>query len=386
MTNYDYTQYDAAAARRDELKAVFAAAELIDYDSIFDDGDFGIHKSRPVKEEDENDDDDNDDDNKMIERTPEAFSQASQKVKRSPGSKIIRLLFGGTKAKGGINAPTKEAFATTPDTDVSSRQLNSPPFSNNPNATDETPIVTNSTFGRRTPSLAEPPVIPIASPHIAPRKVRAAKQLHLMKKISAIADGAGSSSEATSEDTARLTDEDTSYEDEVNSTDATREPKEIAIKDSDSSCANDDAAQLIFMENVVNYNSFFSSDSNADKREGKSISRTPSSDVHNGSVYENESIINGSTSFGTVDSIILNGGCSCDPCGIGEMIDDVGDAIQEIVGVFNPIAGENAAEKRSSENNRSKGSITNSHGESKPRRMSTVNRYKHVKSKKWVHL
>ena len=54
------------------------------------------------------------------------------------------------------------------------------------------------------------------------------------------------------QDTARMTDDDTSDGGEVNSTAATREPKE-GYNSEDCPVDDDDAAKHIFMENVVNY-------------------------------------------------------------------------------------------------------------------------------------
>ena len=442
MTNYDYTQYDASAARREELRAALAAAELGDYVSILDDGGFGIHKSRPVAADDDEDDDDDDDDDdefsapntpqrqfevpdsgkvkrssalnlsidshgkKKIERTPEASSQASpqkQKGKKSPGSKIFRILFKGKKAKGGINA-NKEKFAAT-ETDASSRQLDPSPFSDE---AAETPIVNNASDGRRTHSfLVEPPIIPIASPHIAPRKERANQ---LLRKINAIKEDEGSAS------TARLTDEDTS-EGDANSTSATRETKESAVDGSYSFHTVDDATQKIYMDNIVNYNSFFSAGSGDvsvartsstpfDETESKSgivpslgvmvqvqpkqsldsglarihnfDSRELSSDFYDVSL---ESATQGSASFDTIDSVIRKETCACgDPCGIGEIMEDIHDGILDIANVFNSKSVE-----RKSEGSKREGRYR-SHGkskdyESKPKRATRL-RFENVKSQR----
>jgi len=436
MTNYDYTQYDPAAARREELRAALAAAELGDYDSILDDGGYGIHKSRAVAEDDGEEDDDDDDDefsglpveewdsvksklspdNKKIDRTIE--SRTPQKVKKSPGSKILHLLFKGKKAKDGINS-NKNMFDATPETDVSSRQLDASPFSFESFSNEsKTPLATNTSVGRRTPSLVgEPPIIPVASPHIAPRKERANQ---LLRKINAIKEDEGSAS------TARLTDEDTSEGDANSSTSAMREPrtKESASEHSDSFCTVNDAAQQIFIENIVNYNSFFSvgsgdvsvartSSTPFDEPESKSgivsspdtpvqpngckqscvsglacinkfDKRTLSFDFYDGSLGDTrESVTNGSASFDTIDSVIRKETCPSDPCGIGSITEAINDAIQDIAKVIN------SNEKRKSGGIKRESRYHN-HGKSsyddesnKPSNTSVLRlRYKHAKSER----
>jgi len=459
MTNYDYTQYDAAAAQM-EAKAARDDAELEEYGSILDDGGFGIHKSRPVAddefgatntpsrqvEECESVNSKRSVDysvkskhssgiHAMHRRTSDisikskrSFGNrkmkiddfAAAKVNKSSGSNIRRLLFRGKKAKGSINA-IKETQTATPDTDASSRQLEPSPFSNNSFTNEtQTPLVTNSSVGRRTPSLVEPPFIPIsiASPHIAPRKERS-----ILRKIAAMKDDEGSSAS-----TARLTDDDTISEGDTNSNNATREPKEAVVESSDSFRTVDDvaqkgvqkflkendvespdsycAAQKIFRENVINYNTFFScpcsgdaatenavaddevsvaisSSTPVDETENKSevvvtissSTLTPvdetvrkteivpsqgatvqpkegkeagasglacinqldtsklSYDFYEGSLFDDEEsvVIGSARSFDSMDSLIRRDMFACDPCGIGGLMDDVSDAIQDIM-------------------------------------------------------
>jgi len=485
MTNYDYTQYDAAAAQM-EAKTARDDAELEEYGSILDDGGFGIRKSRPVADDEFGA---TNTPSRQVEEWESVSSKrsvdfsvkskhssgihamhrrssdisikskrsfgnrkmkiddgASEKVnKMSSGSNIRRLLFRGKKAKGGINA-IKETHTATPDTVASSRQLDPSQFSNKSFTNEtETPLVTNSSVGRRTPSLVEPPFIPIsiASPHIAPRKERS-----ILRKIAAMKDDEGSSAS-----TARLTDDDTISEGDTNSNNATREPKETDVENSDSSRAVDDAAQAdddvaqkgvqnnlkendvespdsycsvdavndaaqkIFRENVINYNTFFScpcsgdaatevavaddavaddavsvamsSSTPVDETESKAESKTEvvvtissstltpvdetvskieivptqgvtvqpkegkeagasglacinefdssklSYDFYEGSLFDDEeSVVIGigsARSFDSMDSLIRRDVFACDPCGIGGLMDDVSDAIQDIM-------------------------------------------------------
>jgi len=478
MTNYDYTQYDAAAA---QMEATVARddAELEEYGSILDDGGFGIHKSRPVADDEFGA---TNTQSRQVEEWESVSSKrsvdysikskhssgihamhrrssdisikskrsfgnrkmkiddvASEKVnKMSSGSNIRRLLFRGKKAKSGINA-IKETHTATPDTDASSRQLEPSPFSNNSFTNEtQTPLVTNSSVGRRTPSLVEPPFIPIsiASPHIAPRKERS-----ILRKIAAMKEDEGSSAS-----TARLTDDDTISEGDTNSANATREPKETVVESSDSFRAVDDAAQAdddvaqkgvqnilkendvespdsycsvdavnnaaqkIFRENVINYNTFFSCPCSGDaatevavaddavsvaissstpvvETESKAESKTEvvvtissstltpvdetvskieigpslgvtvqpeegkeagasglacinefdtsklSYDFYEGSLLDDEEsvVIGSARSFDSMDSLSRRDVFACDPCGIGGLMDDVSDAIQDIM-------------------------------------------------------
>mmetsp|Transcript_9028 Transcript_9028/g.18050 ORF Transcript_9028/g.18050 Transcript_9028/m.18050 type:complete len:562 (+) Transcript_9028:231-1916(+) len=469
MTNYDYTQYDAAAAQM-EAKAARDDAELEEYGSILDDGGFGIHKSRPVADDEfgatntpsrQVEEWESVNSKRSVDysvkskhssgihamhrrssdisiKSKRSFGNrkmkiddfAAAKVNKSSGSNIRRLLFRGKKAKGSINA-IKETQTATPDTDASSRQLEPSPFSNNSFTNEtQTPLVTNSSVGRRTPSLVEPPFIPIsiASPHIAPRKERS-----ILRKIAAMKDDEGSSAS-----TARLTDDDTISEGGTNnSANATREPKETeVVENSDSFRAVDDAAaqkgvqkkikkndvegpdsycsvdavndatQKIFRENVINYNTFFScpcsgdaatenavaddevsvaisSSTPVDETENKSevvvtissSTLTPvdetvrkteivpsqgatvqpkegkeagasglacinqldtsklSYDFYEGSLFDDEEsvVIGSARSFDSMDSLIRRDMFACDPCGIGGLMDDVSDAIQDIM-------------------------------------------------------
>jgi hypothetical protein len=434
MTNYDYTKYDASAARREELKAVLAAAELGDYDSILmEDGGFAIHKSRPIAEEDdEAEDDDNHDDELNTPKSPveewdsamskgfsanrkKTIERKQQKVNKSPGSKVLHLLFRGKKSKGGINTNKEDVLDTTPETDASSRQFDPSPFSNESFSNEtKTPLVTNASVSRRTPALVGvPPIIPVISPHIAPRKERA---LQLLRKINAIKEDEGSAS------TARLTDEDTSEGDANSSTCATREPrtKESTTKNFDSFCAVNDAAKKIFRENIVNYNSFFSlgcghvsvartsstpfdeAESNSGieptadepvqpngcKESSESVpglacinkfdTRKLSHDFYDGSLCDTRE----SSSFDTIDSLIRKESCAPDPCGIGGLMEEINDAIQNIANVFD--SNENrTAEGRNSNHGQNTESYSSDDESNKSRRQTDVLhlRYKHVKNR-----
>lgn len=388
MTNYDYAQYEAVAAHM-EAKAAHQDPELEDYESILDDDGFGIHKSRPVADDElsskaapsEQVEEKRSVNSKTslpkrpsdIHATTRCSSGISVKSKRSSDirkpkkdaankhySHIRRLfLFRGRNYKSGINA-IKEKHLATPESDSSSTELESPFSDKSFTTKTETPVVTNSSVGRRTPNLVEPPSIPIASPHIASRRIRSQK---LLEKFIAIKVDDGSAS------TARLTDDDTS-EGDANSTNATREPKEID-KSFDSPLVVDRAAQDIFRENVICYDAFFTSHGSEDAvldaaslagssgtplneteskngifrmmvqpKKGKQ-SRVPGLSCINkfetrkisydGSLCDDEDSI-ANTSARTFDSI--EGTFACNPCGIGEVMDDVSDALQSIARVF----------------------------------------------------
>ena len=56
---------------------------------------------------------------------------------------------------------------------------------------------------------------------------------------------------------------------------------------------------------------------------------------YDGSVDDEDSIANTSArSFDSIDSLLRKGGFACDPCGIGEVMDDVHDAIQNVAKAF----------------------------------------------------
>jgi hypothetical protein len=377
MTNYDYTQYDASSSMmKEELRAALASSELIDdCNSILDNSGCGIHKSSwPVDEEEEDDAKvkantilapntprtSGDTESKRAASSPnntldidttltKSSTKASQKSKKSSGSKILRLFLRGKKSKrsaskkGGVIATC--STPDTPDTDASSRKLDdcSPLPHNDTLASDVTPTATDSSFIQRRSSFAEPPIIPlISSPHIPPRNERVQQQERvndLLRKISAREDEM--SKGASSQDTARMTDDDTSDGGEVNSTAATREPKEGYNSEDCPVDDDNDAAKHIFVENVVNYNSFFSGsgctdvateidskDEDADGIKSKQP-RTLSTEYNDSSVCDDESNMDGAASFDdTLDSI----NHTCDPCGVvGELMADVSEAIHDLI-------------------------------------------------------
>ena len=380
MTNYDYTQYDASSSMmKEELRAALASSELIDdYNSILDNSGCGIHKSSwPVDEEEEDDAKDKaniilapntprtsgDTESKCAASSPnntldidttltKSSTKASQKSKKSSGSKILRLFLRGKKSKrstskkGGVIAAS--STPDTPDTDASSRKLDdcSPLPHNDTLASDVTPTATGSSFIQRRSSFAEPPIIPlISSPHIPPRKERVNQQERvndLLRKISAREDEM--SKGASSQDTARMTDDDTSDGGEVNSTAATREPKEGYNSEDCPVDDDNDAAKHIFVENVVNYNSFFSGSgctdvaAEIDSKDEDGIKskqpRTLSAECNDTSVCDDASNMDGAASFDdTLDSIDH----TCDPCGVvGELMADVSEAIHDLVDLLKP--------------------------------------------------
>ena len=144
-----------------------------------------------------------------------------------------------------------------------------------------------------------------------------------------------------------MTDDDTSDGGEVNSTAATREPKEGYNSEDCPVDDDNDAAKHIFMENVVNYNSFFSesgctdvateidstSGEPADGNKSKQP-RTLSTEYNDASVCDDESNLNDAASFDdTLDSI----NHTCDPCGVvGELMADVSEAIHDLVDLLKP--------------------------------------------------
>ena len=133
--------------------------------------------------------------------------------------------------------------------------------------------------------------VPIASPHIAPRRVRS-KQLP-EKSIATKEDEVSAS-------TARLTDDDTITETEGDAssttTNAILEPKKVtAVKRFDSF----DRRHLR-------------------RHHCRHYPCKLSYDFHDGSLCEDEdSVANGSEkSFDSIDSLIRNETCGCDPCGV----------------------------------------------------------------------
>lgn len=360
MTNYDYTQYDASSSMmKEELRAALASSELTDdYNSILDNSGCGIHKSSwPVDEEEEDDAKvkgniilapntprtSGDTESKRAASSPnntldidttltKSSTKASQKSKKSSGSKILRLFLRGKKSKrstskkGGVIATS--STPDTPDTDASSRKLD-----------DCSPLPHNDTIQRRS-SFAEPPIIPlISSPHIPPRNERVQQQERvndLLRKISAREDEM--SKDASSQDTARMTDDDTSDGGEVNSTAATREPKEGYNSEDCPVDDDNDAAKHIFVENVVNYNSFFSGSGCTDvaaeidsKDEDGIKSKQAPNDT---SVCDDASNMDGAASF---DDILDSIDHTCDPCGVvGELMADVSEAIHDLVDLLKP--------------------------------------------------
>ena len=202
VTNYDYTQYDADAAKRVEIYA----DDEEDSDSLFDDEGFGIHKSKPIV------------DGGMI-----VEDATAQKLQKSTALKGNDMLFNWDTAKGGINGLGEDKL---------SRELSPKPSSYMDET--ETPIVTN--VGRKF-SFVGTPFVPLASSHNDPNKQRSNQIL----KDGLIQDEGSAS-------TAKLT-EDGTTEGDVNSIRITRVPGDAV---------NDHATQEIFEENVVKYKCFFS--------------------------------------------------------------------------------------------------------------------------------
>ncbi len=387
MTNYDYTQYDASSSlMKEELRAALASSELIDdYNSILDNSGCGIHKSSwPVDEEEEDDakvkanniilppntpSTSGDTVSKCAASSPnntldidttltKSSTKASQKSKKSSGSKILRLFFRGKKSKRSTSKKAGVIAAAsstpdTPDTDASSRKLDdcSPlPHNGTLVTSDVTPTATDSSFIQGRTSFAEPPIIPlISSPHISPRNERVVNQQErvddLLRKVSSAREDE-MSKDASSQDTARMTDDDTSDGGEVNSTAATREPKEDYNPEDCPIDDDNDAAKHIFVENVVNYNSFFSGsgctavateiNSKDEDADGIKSKQAPalSTEYNDTSVCDDESNMDGAASFDdTLDSIDH----TCDPCGVvGELMADVSEAIHDLIDLLKP--------------------------------------------------
>lgn len=433
MTNYDYTQYDASSSMmKEELRAALASSELSDdYNSILDNSGCGIHKSSwPVDEEEE-------DDAKVkantilapnTPRTPgdaeskraassqsnlldidtthkKSSTKASQKSKKSSSdTKILRLFFGGKKSKrstskkGGVIAASNTP--DTPDTDASSRKLDCSPLPyNDAEASDVNPTATDSSFIQRRSSFAEPPMIPlISTPHIPPRKELVNQQEgvnDILRKISSAREDE-MSKDASSQDTARMTDDDTSNGGEVNSTAATREPKEGYNSEDCPVDDDNDAAKHIFMENVFNYNSFFSesgcidvateTNSKSDvldvdvqpelgtsgqPADGNKSKQAPalSTEYNDTSVCDDESNMNDAASVdGTLDSIDH----TCDPCGVvGELMADVSEAIQDLVDLLKPKQQPIARRKKKNEASARSKSIGSRHSNARKSRSSS---------------
>lgn len=443
MTNYDYTQYDAVAARL-QAKAARDTAELEEYNSILDDDEgFGIHKCRPVADDEGSATDPPGGQEVEEWVSASAISLKSKRslgihssAKYSSGIKLkskrswdtrkkaiddkgsgsnIHQLSRGKNTKSGINA-IKETYLTTPETNASSRQLKAFSYES------ETPLVTNSSGGRRTTSLVDPPII---TPNFTLQKE---KSKQLLDKFIALKNDDKSASTAL---TSRLTDDDTTTDGVVanstnvstiasraatatialeclsfraadeadddtttdgvvaNSTNsptnsftyASRETtEEIEVEQLDSFCGDENAAEDIFKENVISYNSFFSSSGSGDAvhHEVVSVARTFSTGqeteskteiVSQPSVTEQakedkETSVSGlacinkldkrklsygyyegslsdddesdsDSSLESMDSLIRKQTFSCDPCGIGVIVDDISDAIHDIVSVFN---------------------------------------------------
>lgn len=427
MTNYDYTQYDAVAARL-QAKAARDAAELEEYNSILDDGGFCIRKCRPVADDEVSA---TDPPGGQIEDW-ESASAISAKSKCSLGIHSLTRYSSGNhvqskrkmkiddkesasdihqisrekNTKSGINS-IKETYVTTPETKASSRQLKTFSYES------ETPLVTNSSGGRRTASLVDPPII---KPHFT---LQNDKSKQLLDKFLAMKNDDRSASTAL---TSRLTDDDTTTDgvvanstntsweateeialeclsfraaDEVDddtttdgvvanstnsSTNASTMKEEIEVDQIDSFCGADDAAEDIFKENVVSYNAFFSSSGFGDAvyHEVVSVPRTFSTgqeavseteivshpSVTEQSKEDQEASVSGlacinkldkrklsygyyegnlsddddsdsDSSLESMDSLIRKQTLSCDPCGIGGIMDDISDAIHDIASVFN---------------------------------------------------
>ena len=421
----EFNNHISSSIMKEELRAALASSDLIDdYNSILDNSGCGIHKSSwPVDEEEEDDakvkaniilapntpSTSGDTESKCAASSPnntldidttltKSSTKASQKSKKSSASKILRLFFRGKKSnrstskKGGVIAAASST-PDTPDTDASSRKLDdcSPLPHNDTLASDFTPTATDSSFIQGRSSFAEPPIIPlISSPHIPPRKERVVNQQErvddLLRKISSAREDE-MSKDATSQDTARMTDDDTSDGGEVNSTAATREPKEgynsedCPIDDDDN-----DAAKHIFLENVVNYNSFFSGsgctnvatevDSKDEDEDGIKSKQAPalSTEYNDTSVCDDESNMDGAASFDdTLDSIDH----TCDPCGVvGELMADVSEAIHDLIDLLKPKQQPIARKKKKNESIGSRCSNTRK-SRSSSRRQSTVYRIDH---------
>ena len=399
MTNYDYTQYDAVAARL-RAKAARDAAKLEEYGSVLDDGGFGIHKCRPVADDEFSVTDPPGGQVEECESVNSKYSSASS-VKRWRSLDIHSL----TKCSSDVSVKSnrswdgrkmiddnQQTYLTTPETDAFSRQLK--PFSNET----ETPLVTNSSLDRRTN--------PIITRHFAPEK---GMSKQLLDKFVAMKSDERSASTAL---TSRLTDDDTTIDGVVsNSTNASRETKEeIEVECFDSFCADDDAAEDIFRENVISYNSLFSSQGGSEDAllyEVVSVSRSFSTlhepeskteiasppsvteqskedkepsvtglaciqkldtrklsyDFYQGSLNDDDESLSES-SFDSIDSLIRKQPFPCDPCGIGGIMDDISDAIHDIANVFNIISP-----KRQADVSERKGNSTDSQDdESKTRR------------------
>ena len=187
-------------------------------------------------------------------------------------SNFRRLIF---SAKSGIKA-FKEAYLANLEADASSTHLDSP-------------------------------IMPIESPHIAPRRVRS-KQLQEKPTSSKGDEGSAS--------TAKLTDDDTITEGDANSTNAVFKPKKVtAVKRLDSF----DKRHVDRRRRRQHRRHPNLRDEEDKKHKGRHRRRRNHHrhDFDEGSLCDEEDSVSNESgkSFDSIDSLVQNE-CGCDPCGV----------------------------------------------------------------------